>query len=376
MNRPDDPVMCDTCGLPIPGEPVETTVNGHEYRFCSETCRAEFESRPTESTEYHGFKRVALDVTGLDAQLPDGFPRSSFVLVSEMLGTRGDALHAELVWRTLRRGEPAVVVAWQEPPVSLVERFVALEWNVIPFLERDRLRIVDCFTERLPAYREHRHLTDWNQYVHDAVAESTTRITDFTSLSTVRSRLEDAVEALEMYDSGTVVIDSLDELGVTTQPIHAMNFVKDLRAGLCKGRDVPVFAGSTYVFPDTGFPQTVRYVADGVVELNAWRQNQVETTAAAGVAPAGGDDYDPVADTDGGTADDPTADPDDGTTGETGDGRRGSVPRGTGGRPANGEIDRKHVHVTHMRGVETRARPLPYEFRPGDGLVLLADPVE
>ena len=312
---------CDKCGLPIPGAAVTERLHGREYRFCSASCGAAFRDAPTESTSVHQFKRRPFDVAGLDAQLPEGFPRNSFVLLSSMPGTDEESVHAELVWRTLRRGEPVVVVAFEEPPFAFVEFLLSMEWNVIPYLESGQLRFVDCFTERVTTYREDPdRLTEWNRYVYRNTADATERVADFTSFSVLHDHLDSVVEAVDAYDSGLLLVDSLDELAVI-QSSNALPFVKDLRADFCKGRLVPVVGGATFVFPDTGFPQNVRYFADGIVEFD---------TVEGGVDAGDGDD--------GGAA------------------------------PADRRLERT-VRVLKMQGVKVNTERVPYVYERGVGLV-------
>lgn len=324
---PPDPVdngatRCDNCGLPIPCSAVTERLHGRTYHFCSESCRGAFHDHAAESTSIHRFKRRPFDVDGIDDQLPEGFPRNSFVLLSSMPGTAEESVHAELVWRTLRRGEPVVVVVFEEPPFATVEFLLSMEWNVIPYIETGQLRIVDCFTERVTTYREDPdRLTDWNRYVYRITAEVTERVADFTSFSVLHDHVDAVVESVDAYDSGLLLVDSLDELAVI-QPANALPFVKDFRADFCKGRLVPVVAGTTYVFQDTGFPQNVRYFADGIVEFDTVEGDPGAATPDATVA---------------GTPDD--------------------------------RLMKRTVRVLKMQGVKVNTERIPYEYERGIGLV-------
>lgn len=295
-----------------------------------------------EATSVHQFKRRPFDVAGLDDQLPEGFSRNSFVLLSSMPGTAEESLHAELVWRTLQRGEPAVVVAFEEPPFAFVEFLLSMEWNVIPYLESGQLRFVDCFTERVTTYREDPdRLTDWNRYVYGITAEATERVSDFTSFSVLHDHVDAVVEDVEAYDAGLVLVDSLDELAII-QPANALPFVKDLRADFCKGRLVTVVAGATFVFQDTGFPQNVRYFADGIVELDALESDGPGMFPAQPQVAAA-----PVGDR----------------------GAAGSPQGGAGATHHGGRTLERTVRVLKMQGVKVETEPIPYEYERGRGLV-------
>jgi len=259
---------CDYCRLPLGDSSVTLEREGVTYRFCSRSCRDAMTDHDHVFAVYHGFKRFKPGISALDAHLPQGLPRNSFVLLSGVEGTRDGAVHAELVWRTLERGEPAVIMSFQEPPISQVESFLTLDWNVLPYLERGQLQIIDCFTYRVADRRRmFDRLNSWNRYLHRVSDAATTTIRDPSDMAELQSKLDTVLEGLEMVDSGILLIDSLTELGTRAQPIQAYDFVKDVRADVCKGRYVTVFAGATYTGGDETFPHDLGYAVDGIVEL-------------------------------------------------------------------------------------------------------------
>jgi len=263
-----DPDRCDFCRLPCPEGTHALERDGTTYRFCSATCRDTVQRSDRVFTEYHGHRRIDAGVAGLDAALPQGLPRNSFVLVGGQAGSRSGALQAELVWRALDRGDPAVIVSFGEPPASVVQRFLTLDWNVLPHLESGRLRIVDCFTYRLEDRdRYEDRLCEWNVHLARFTGEAVTSVRDPSDASEIRHKLDDALDDREMIDRGVVSIDSLTEFGTLVQPVQAYDFVKDLRADVCKGRFVPVFAGATLQGGGDSFPHDLRYIADGIVDL-------------------------------------------------------------------------------------------------------------
>jgi len=259
---------CDFCRHGIPTDPVERSVDGRTYRFCSAACRDALSERQFVFSEYHGHRRMTTGVSGLDAKLPQGMPRNSFVLLSGMTGTRSGAIEDELVWRALRRGEPALAVVYTEPPVSFVQGFLELDWNVLPYLEDGQLEIVDCFTDRVDdrELMEDR-MNEWNRHLHRVADDATVRVRDAGDLSEVHNKIDGCLERRDMSDRGVVVLDSLTELGSLVQPVQAYNFVKDVRAHVCKGRYVPLFAAATFQGDATVFPHDLDYMLDGIVQL-------------------------------------------------------------------------------------------------------------
>ena len=241
---------------------------GDTYSFCSGACRDAMTESDRVFTEYRGYRRFYPGVAALDRSLPQGMLRNSFVLFSGQAGTRDAAVHAELVWRALQRGEPAVVLSFQEPPVSVVERFLTLDWNVLPYLERDQLHVVDAFTYRLDdPDRMRERMNDWNQHLQRVVDGASTAVRDASDVRELANKVDACLDAHGMVDTGVVLIDSLTELGSLVQPVQAYNFVKDLRADVCKGRFVPIFAGATFGGKADAFPHDLDYTVDGVVDM-------------------------------------------------------------------------------------------------------------
>mgnify|MGYP000114968636 CR=1 FL=1 len=264
----EDGQRCDYCRLPVPGTAVTAEYGGETYAFCSAGCRDALADSEKVFTQYHGFRRTPTGVAPIDESLPQGVPRNSFVMLTEVAGTRSESVRAELVWRALERGESVVVVTFLEPPVSVVQSFVTLAWNVLPYLEAGRLRFVDAFTYRMEdRERMAERLDDWNTHLASFCEPATSRVRDPSDVEELSNRIDDALERLDMEDQGIVVLDSLDEFGSGVQPVQAYRFVKDLRATVPKSRFVPVYAGATVSNGDEGFPHDLEYMIDGIVDL-------------------------------------------------------------------------------------------------------------
>jgi len=259
---------CDYCRLPIPATPVSMEIGGDVYEFCSNACRDAMAEADGVFTEYHGFRRLETGVSALDGSLPEGVPRNSFVLLSDLAGSRVESIQAELVWRALQRGEPAVFVSFLEPPVSVIQEFVTLEWNVLPSLEARNLRILDCFSYRVAdRERMYERMNAWNTHLWNIARPATTTVRDPTDMNQLQGRLDGVLEDMGMHDEGVIVVDSLTELGSLVQPVQAYNLLKDVRADVCKGRYVPIFAGATATGDGEVFPHDLGYAVDGIVEL-------------------------------------------------------------------------------------------------------------
>lgn len=264
----DHEQRCDFCRLPVPTDPVTEAHGDVTYHFCSQACLDRSHDQDHAAAEYHGGWYTRPGVDALDESLPQGIPRNSFVLMSSQSGTRDEAVLAEIAWRALERGEPVVVVSFLDTPTSVAQAFVDLDWNVLPYLESGQLHILDCFTYRLEdPDRVEQRMSDWNTHLYSVTEQSTTRVEDPSNLTSVLNRLDRCLGARDMADTGVVFIDSLTELGSLVQPVKAYDFVKNVRAEVCKGRFVPVFASAALVTEEAEFPHDLGYMSDGVVDM-------------------------------------------------------------------------------------------------------------
>lgn len=271
--EPTDPFgghydLCDFCRLRIVERPIRAKIDGQEYAFCSASCRDELERTESVFTQYHGYRRTRLGIAGLDPYLPEGMPRNAFVLLSSEPGTRIDAISTELLWQTLRRGEPAVAVTFTESPIGIVQRFIDLDWNVIPDLEDGSFRIVDCFTSRVGDYGRLRdRMNRWNRYLASVADQRTTVVNDPGDPAEISNKLDNVLDDVDAMDQGIVFVDSLTEFGALVQPIQAYDFIRSIRADVTKGRVVPIFAGATVGSEPNTFPHDLSYVLDGIIDF-------------------------------------------------------------------------------------------------------------
>lgn len=258
------PVACAFCGYEIAGRPLRTDSGA---RCCSEHCRTAFEAGEEPFAGRMGFKHFPTGVSALDSLLPRGIPANSFVLLSGEGGIRHRGMQTELVWRTLTRGEPAVVITYVDPPIAIVEHFLAYGWNVLPFLESGDLRIIDCFTSRLR--REHQtpdHQTAWNEFLGDLLDGAVSTVRETGNLESVEDTLHAHIEQLEMTGTGIVVIDSLNEVEIQGRKLETKQFIKEVRGDICSRKFVPIFTSATGT-DDGPLEREYWYLFDGIVEM-------------------------------------------------------------------------------------------------------------
>lgn len=258
--------QCDFCGYEVPESSV---VSGDDspYTFCSAGCRSAFDDGDTSFVGRRAYTRRSTGVSALDALLPWGLPANSFVLLSGAPGIRHRELQTELIWRTLSRGEPAVLVSLVDPPIGIVDEFLSLGWNVLPYLESENLQIVDCFTSRLREdHQSPVRETEWNAHLRPRIEPIVTRVDEPTDMRAIENRLLEAMDAVDMNGTGIVVIDSLNELETQGQKHRARQFLQEVRAEVCKRLFVPLFAGATTSVEDS-YSLEHSYFFDGIIDM-------------------------------------------------------------------------------------------------------------
>ena len=189
------------------------------------------------------------------------------VLLSGIPGTRHTAFQTELIWRALRRGEPAATMSFTEPPTSVVNHFLRLDWNVLPYLETEQFHVVDCFTGRLDdpdAFYVHE--TEWSAFLRAVAGDAITEVGDPSNVTELSRKLDNSIESRNMAGTGMVTIDSIDELRSIVHEIQVEQFVRDVRGDLCKGQFVPIVTSTTGTDQDE-FPHNSGHLFDGVVDL-------------------------------------------------------------------------------------------------------------
>lgn len=241
-------------------------------RFCSTACLRAFEDGAEPFAGTFGFKRFPLGVDALAAGLPEGIPGNAAVLLAGAEGTRLQGVLGECVWRTLERGDPAVFVSMDRPPHSLVDSFLAHGWNVLPFLDREDLVVVDLFTSRLhDEAAMTRRGNRWNEYLGSVLDGAVKSVRDPGDVFEVANQLDNTLQEVGLSESGLVAIDYLTELAGFTQETRAANLLREVRALVCKSRYVPLLAGASVDRREdlylTDFPHDHEYLFDGIVDF-------------------------------------------------------------------------------------------------------------
>lgn len=261
---------CSFCGYSIPEHVAP--VDGPERAYCSEPCREAAADDEAPFADAVGFKRRTVGVPALESALPEGYPANAAVLLNAEEGAHREGVLLEWIWRTLAADRPALVLSIDSPPTALIDGFLAHGWNVLPYLARGDLLFLDAFTERLAdeaSYEERNNR--WSDFLQSRFDDAVRRVRDPSDLRELSNQIDDGLEALDATNRGLVAIDSLTELASLTQDVQAANFLREIRAIVCKSRYVPIVAGGSVEGDDdlyaSEFPRTHEFLFDGVVDL-------------------------------------------------------------------------------------------------------------
>ena len=263
-------LACSFCGYDVPAgvAPVESD----EGLFCSASCAEAAKDGEAPFAGAMDYKQTSLEVDALSAGLPSGIPGNAAVLLAGEEGTRLQGLLQECVWRTLQRGEPAVVISMDRPPCSLVDSFLAHGWNVLPHLDDGSLVVVDLFSRRLhDESAMTRRSNRWNRHLQAVLDDAVAVVDDPSDVLEIANQVDGAIADAGVTEAGLVAVDYLTELAAFAQEARATNLLRELRALVCKSRYVPMVAGASVGrFEDlysTDFPHDHEYLFDGIVDL-------------------------------------------------------------------------------------------------------------
>lgn len=251
-------MKCYNCGMEITGAPLCEMVEGVERCYCCQSCK-----------EYSWCQSVVKNfntgVEVLDTLLPDGMPRNVLSLVTGEAGTGKSVLLAELAYRALVRGEPAIFVVMEDTALSLIQKFICLNWNIFPYLERGQLRILDGFAYRMRREKPYKRISAVSERIQKISQTGIAILEDPTDLERLTEKIERTLDEMGMLNTGMVLLDSLTELA-STSAAQVLEFVKDVRATVSKERYVPMFmAAHLGIFE--GFPKNLEYIVDGSIDL-------------------------------------------------------------------------------------------------------------
>ncbi len=157
----------------------------------------------------------------VDYALPKGFPKRAAVALTGAPGTGKSVIAANIAWNVLRKGGKVTYLNMDDSPDALIELFQNFGWDVDKYVSNGSFKIVDCFSFRLGRLkREFKGVS------------RTMRLDDLNALLYV---LNEEVPPADGNVVSLVVVDSINELMFRFEMIQVLEFIKSLRATVCKG---------------------------------------------------------------------------------------------------------------------------------------------
>ncbi len=215
---------------------------------------------------FEGYFKVNVQV--LDILLPEGIPRNAFVTFEGEPGTGKGLIIREIAYKAVKRGENVVFVCIEDTPVSYIQKFSSMMWNVLPYIEKGLLVFIDCFSFQLRKRFEksviHKCISQINY--SEKIKNKIVQVDDPRNIEKILYEIESMCEGKEMLGKGLVVIDSLTELMSYLNKDILMHNLKLLRARICKERCIPVFS-TLELGMYNEFRNALEGLSDGIIDL-------------------------------------------------------------------------------------------------------------
>lgn len=202
--------------------------------------------------EVLGMGNVSFGIPMIDEFTPEGLPRNSFVLLIGEGGTGKSVTIQQIAGAWVKKGEPCIMVAFDDDPESILNNFDHLGYCSKDALNANLLRIIDCFSFR----------TKTPKKIDDHI--------DVVSNPRDRQQLTSAIYAAVkgMDGKGAVFIDSITELFTMSEPTSTIEMIKDWRAEICKAKHITAFAAYHLGMRSLDeFVGMLDYVVDGILEF-------------------------------------------------------------------------------------------------------------
>ncbi|QDT15142.1 circadian clock protein KaiC [Alienimonas californiensis] len=100
--------------------------------------------RDEDAGRHAGLPRLATGLEGLDHVLMGGLPRGRTTMVLGSSGSGKTLLVSQFLWNAVRRGEPAVLVTFEEQAQELIRNVGTLGWDLGAAAEAGTLQLVDA----------------------------------------------------------------------------------------------------------------------------------------------------------------------------------------------------------------------------------------
>ena len=183
---------------------------------------------------------------------PYGVPRNSFIVLAGEGGSGKSVIVSYIVKDFLLSGEPAVLVALDDDPRTVLDQLRSFGVDVDRYCNSKQLLVVDGYSYLMRVRRSVSCVEE------SLVPDSPDKIVE---------AINSVVERHSISGKGVIVIDSLNDVLMLLDPARVAMFVKSLRANFAKARDIVTIATlhtSTPSFRE--YLLAIEHIVDGIVE--------------------------------------------------------------------------------------------------------------
>jgi KaiC/GvpD/RAD55 family RecA-like ATPase len=189
--------------------------------------------------------------------LPEGLPRSSFIVLAGEGGSGKSVILIHLVEDILSVGEPVIYLTLDDDPLTVLRQLSAFKIPVENYCSQQLLSIIDGFSYTMRQRRGR---------VHSCVIDEVSPENPDNTITT----LIKASERFRLEERGLVVIDSLNEAMISLDPARFVSFVKSLRANIAKSRGITTIATlHTSTSELRNYLLIIEHLVDGVLETSS-----------------------------------------------------------------------------------------------------------
>lgn len=220
------------------------------------------------------YKKTGIPI--LDVLLPDGIPCNSFILLNGEPGTGKRIMTKELVYNRIKMEDPADLILYltlEDSIVSKVQMFSSLDFDLKKILDKQKLCFIDGFSFRMSDMDKAlklRHASDeklWNKLESCVVTVNPMDLRPMLNkITSLVSQHQEQYEDREEPPSGILIIDSMTELLTINKKDQVLEFMKALRARVCKENNVQIL-GINHVGVIEQFESVLSYFCDGIIDF-------------------------------------------------------------------------------------------------------------
>jgi len=209
---------------------------------------------------------LKLDIEILKVMIPDGIPRNTLIIIRGEPGTGKVSLLTEIAYKTLKLGEPVLMVVYGQTPLSLFQRFLSHGWDISNALKEGRIIFLDGFSSRFREEISTLHFPMIMKETYNQLKKAHLLIDNPRDIHVIFSGISENAEKMNMTSRGVILIDSLVEILTLIPKEQVLEFIRRLRVYIAKDRWVPIFFGTSVGLMEE-FHLLLDYMVDGAIDI-------------------------------------------------------------------------------------------------------------